>query len=122
MNRKAERWTVDALLNHVRQVDKMMKDHQFCWVIGAGASKQSGIPTGAELADWWLRELYEQDCDSPQQTPIETWTSKENLNIDGITFDSAARFYPQIYEGRFQEFPEHGFAYLEHVMTGRPKR
>jgi tetratricopeptide (TPR) repeat protein len=44
------------------------------------------------------------------------------LRIKGFDFEKQAEFYPRIYERRFQGFPEEGFAYLEHVMTGKAKR
>jgi len=33
------------------------KDKKYCFILGAGASKQSGIPTGAELVKEWMNQL-----------------------------------------------------------------
>jgi protein O-mannosyl-transferase len=36
-------------------------DRPFCFVLGAGASRSSGIPTAVEMARVWLRELHEAE-------------------------------------------------------------
>jgi len=42
-------------------------DKRFCFILGAGASKESGIPTGAELATSWYGELADRSRrDSPE--------------------------------------------------------
>ena len=35
------------------------QNRKFCFILGAGASKSSGISTGAELASRWLNEIEE---------------------------------------------------------------
>ena len=32
-------------------------DKKYCFLLGAGASKPSGIPTGGELVQKWMNEL-----------------------------------------------------------------
>src|SRR6185437_14555161 len=87
---------------------------------GAGASKSSGIPTGAELAEWWLRDLHERECVTGE--PLADWATEANLGIRGFSYARAAEFYPQIHQRRFKDFPDEGYAYLEHIMTGKAKR
>src|SRR5579864_5650588 len=119
MPREPERWTLDGFLDHFQRVHATMLDHQFSWVIGAGGSRSAGIPTGAELVDCWLREMYRRECQD--ETPLEKWATADRLEIDGFTYDDRAASYPAIYERRFRGFPAEGFAYLEHVMTGNAK-
>ena len=119
MPNEPERWSLNGFLDHFQRVDETMLDHQFSWVIGAGASRSAGIPTGAELVDWWLREMHRRECDD--ETPLESWATAEGLRIDGFTYDDRAASYPAIYERRFRGFPAEGFAYLERVMTGNAK-
>jgi protein O-mannosyl-transferase len=119
MPREPERWTLDGFLDHFQRVHETMQDHQFSWVIGAGASRSAGIPTGAELVDVWLREMHRRDCQD--ETPLEEWATAERLGIDRFTYDDRAASYPAVYERRFRGFPAEGFAYLEHVMTGNAK-
>jgi tetratricopeptide (TPR) repeat protein len=119
MPRDPERWTLDGFLDHFQRVHETMQDHQFSWVIGAGASRSAGIPTGAELVDVWLRAIHRRECQD--ETPLEKWATAERLGIDGFTYEDRAASYPQIYERRFRGFPAEGFAYLEYVMTGKAK-
>lgn len=35
-------------------------DKKFCFILGSGASKSSGINTGAELAEKWLAEIHDK--------------------------------------------------------------
>ena len=36
-------------------------ERPFCFILGAGVSRASGIFTGGEMANVWLRELYEAE-------------------------------------------------------------
>lgn len=116
---KPERWTLDGFLTHFDIVDKTMMDHAYAWVIGAGASKQPGIPTGGELVQWWLQELHQRECHDGRS--FEDWAKSGDVGIEKFIFERAAESYPKVYERRFRAFPEEGYAYLEHVMTGMEK-
>jgi hypothetical protein len=120
MPREPERWTLNGFLDHFQRVHETMLDHQFSWVIGAGASRSAGIPTGAELVDCWLRDMHRRDCQD-ETPPLEEWATAERPGIDDFTYKERASSYPAIYERRFRGFPAEGFAYLEHVMTGNAK-
>src|SRR5678815_4471034 len=74
-------------------------DRPFCFILGAGVSRSSGIPTGAEMADVWLRELYE--AENFDSLNLETWATPERLSIDGFTADNLAQFYPELYQRRY---------------------
>jgi Tfp pilus assembly protein PilF len=114
-----ERWSLKGLLTHFQNVHENMPDHAFAWIVGAGASLQSGIPAGAQLVDWWLRELHILEC--RDDTPFEPWATEEKLGIDRFDLKNAASFYPRVYERRFRDFPDQGYAYLETVMSGKTK-
>jgi tetratricopeptide (TPR) repeat protein len=94
-----------------------MPDRPFCFVLGSGASKQSGIPTGAELVARWLRELHEMEDDTGRR--LEEWATAENLGIEGFCYEKAERFYPPIYQRRFSDYKEEGYAFLENALDGR---
>ncbi|MCI0380203.1 MAG: tetratricopeptide repeat protein, partial [Gemmataceae bacterium] len=115
-----ERWSLQGLLTHFQNVHETMPDYAFAWIVGAGASYQSGIPTGAQLVDWWLKELHLLECRDNRIT-FEEWTTEENLGITGFRLDQAPSFYPRVYERRFRNFPDQGYAYLESVMSGNKK-
>ncbi len=83
------------------------QEKRFCFILGAGASKASGIPTGAELARKWISELEEQDSDD-----LEEW-----LEEKGIDKNDYAVHYSDIFDKRFELSRKDGFAFLESVMS-----
>ncbi|PYP85625.1 MAG: hypothetical protein DMF61_15945 [Blastocatellia bacterium AA13] len=110
----AKKMTVEGFLEEFLQRHEQMKDRPFCWVLGSGASVQSGILTGAALVKRWLEDIHLQEDFSKQ--PIEKWATAENLDIPGFEYEKAASFYPYIYQRRFRHFKEHGYAFLESAM------
>lgn len=93
---------------------ELLPDRPFCWVLGSGASFQSGIPTGGALATQWLKELHEME--DLENRPIEEWATAKNLGIKNFDYKNLAAFYPWIYWRRFRKFREEGYAFLEKVM------
>lgn len=112
----AQSWTVAGFLDHFVGIDARMPDRAFAFVLGAGASVTSGIPAGGALVYRWLHELHRQ-CDD-QRRPFAEWATAETLGIEGFDVDNAAQFYPEIYQLRFGDDPEAGYAYLEEAMKG----
>ncbi len=106
--------TVQGFLSEFVRQDKNMPDRPFCWILGSGASVQSGIPTGGKLAMDWLKELHELEDFNEQ--PLEKWATEKNLGIKGFKFENAASFYPWIYQRRFHDDPDAGYAFLEKAM------
>jgi len=92
-------------------------DRPFCFILGAGASKTSGIPTGAEMAHGWLRELHE--ADNFEELSLEDWATAERLGIEGFTLAEAANFYPQLYQRHYGYREQAGYAFLESQMEGK---
>ena len=87
---------------------------KFCFLIGAGASISSGIPSGAELAWEWLQEI-EKDCDKED---LDSW-KKEIKMVSRHLKRRVGEFYPQIYEKRFSHVPEMGYNYIRGLMEGK---
>jgi len=106
--------TVRGFLSEFVRQDKNMPDRPFCWILGSGASVQSGIPTGGKLAMDWLKELHEMEDFGNQ--PLEKWATEKNLGIKGFKFENTASFYPWIYQRRFHDDPDAGYAFLEKAM------
>ncbi len=110
----AKKITIDGFLDEFKSRHEQMEDRPFCWVLGSGASIQSGIPSGSSLVDQWLRELHKlEDFD---RIPIEQWVTAETLGIPGFEYSRAASFYPWIYQRRFRDYKEQGYAFLEKTM------
>ena len=112
----AQKITTAGFLSEFLARHKKMSDRPFCWVLGSGASYQSGIPTGNTLAMQWLKELHEME--DFNNLPIEKWANAANLGIKDFDFQKAANFYPFIYQRRFRDFREQGYAFLEDAMQG----
>ncbi len=117
MKSVATEWTLDGFVDHFDFVHHKMLDHKFVWVLGAGASHASGIPLGSQLVDEWLKEMHLRE-DVENQT-LQEWATPEKLGIKEFTFDKRASFYPKIYQRRFRDYPDEGYAYLESVMSGK---
>ncbi len=83
------------------------QNRRFCFILGAGASKSSGIPTGAELAFQWLNEI-EEDLGKDL---FEAW-----LREEGINKNDSASFYPQIFAKRFEVDHQGGYDFFEKIM------
>lgn len=102
--------TLSGFINEVRSSSKGPYPRKFCFVLGAGASKTSGIKTGEELVEIWERELAERN---PQAH--EEW--KREL---GITEKNRGNFYSDYYQRRFSRDNgrryRDGYNYLEQMM------
>jgi len=110
----AQKITIEGFLDEFKQRHEQMADRPFCWVLGSGASIQSGIPSGKELALQWLSELHKRE--DFNRLAIEEWATADNLGIPGFAYPSAANFYPWIYQRRFRDYKEQGYAFLEKTM------
>ncbi|SJZ67518.1 SIR2 family protein, partial [Porphyromonas cangingivalis] len=83
---------------------------KFCFLIGSGASRSSGIATGGTLAGVWYKEI-ESDT---EKAKFEQWKKKE-----GIDEKDLAASYSAIYKERFQNCPESGYEALIKIMEGK---
>ncbi len=83
------------------------QNRKFCFILGAGASKSSGIPTGAELARQWLNEI-EEDLDEDQ---FKAWLKEERIDKN-----EPASFYHQIFAKRFEVDHQGGYDFFEKIM------
>ena len=101
--------TLTRFLNHFC-IDKD-KAKKFCFILGAGASRPSGIPTGAELAKQWLGEMQQLAEELGEENIHKQW-----LEVNEITPENSAQHYSLIYQKRFELFKREGFAFLEKLM------
>ncbi|HXD32855.1 MAG TPA: SIR2 family protein [Pyrinomonadaceae bacterium] len=108
-------WTLDGFVAHFDFVHHKMLDHKFVWILGAGASYASGIPLGNQLVDRWLEEMRLRE--DHEDRILEEWATSERLGIKDFKFANRASFYSHIYQRRFKDYPDEGYAYLESVMS-----
>ncbi|MDE7341450.1 MAG: tetratricopeptide repeat protein [Lachnospiraceae bacterium] len=100
-----EELSLSSFVKEMKEVSDGAHPRKFCFVLGAGASKASGIKSGQELVNIWDRELRERNKEAYLK-----W--KEALNIND---KNKYEFYSQYYERRFRQ-PEDGYNYLEKLM------
>jgi Tfp pilus assembly protein PilF len=92
-------------------------DRPFCWILGAGASVSSKIPTANELSETFLRALCREETGTDAN--YEAWLAGGGANIKGLDPKCPSRHYPQIYEACFGDCADAGYAYLEDVMRDK---
>ena len=95
--------TLRQFLRHFEE----QRNRKFCFILGAGASKSSGIPTGAELASQWLNEIKE-DLDKDL---FEAWLREERIDKN-----DPAVFYHEIFAKRFEVDHQGGYDFFEKIM------
>jgi NAD-dependent SIR2 family protein deacetylase len=61
----------DGFLKAIQERIDIRRESPFCFVLGAGASQASGIPTAQTFARKWVDELYERD--PKKGDSIESW-------------------------------------------------
>lgn len=111
------KWAVAGVLDEIENLHRSMPDRALAFVLGSGASVTSGIPTGKTMAEKWLKELHRRECHDGSD--CNQWIASGALETDGLAWDKAAEFYPQIFERRFRGDPESVFASLESIMDGK---
>ena len=116
-NDSVPEWTLEGVLDELACIHRTMKDRQFAFILGAGASFTSGIPTGRDLAQKWLKDLYLREC--ADDRTLEQWLESCEIGNGDLTLDTAAEHYPLIFERRFDGDREAGYAELEAAMENR---
>lgn len=112
-----QEWKLSGFLDEVSKIHTTMPDRSFVFILGAGASFSSHIPTAKELAQRWLTELHKREC--MDESSLNDWIASGFLEMDGLTYENAATYYPNIFDRRFQGDPEAGYAELENEMEGK---
>ena len=97
--------------SYLRELVDLVKNcsnagRRYCFILGAGASKASGIKTGAEMAKIWLAEMEVLD-----EKTTKKWKEKK-----GINENNAGSNYSKIYKRRFRLDPTSGFIRLQQEM------
>ena len=102
--------SLKGFVQEFKSVSEGPYQRRFCFVLGAGASKTSGIKTGEELVDIWDKEL---EIRNPEEH--ETWKKEQ-----GITEKNKYNFYSSYYERRFERDNgkqyRDGYNFLETMM------
>jgi len=91
----------------LRDIHKNTENRKFCFVMGAGASYKSGIPTGGQLAKKWYDEIKERYSGEE----IKKWIKDEKINAKDL-----AAHYGSIYRKRFETDKTSGYEFLVQAM------
>jgi protein O-mannosyl-transferase len=83
-------------------------DTRFVFLLGAGASVQSGISSANTLAKKWIEEIKEDLGDN-----FEKWMTDKEIDKDNLAFS-----YTEIFQKRFEHNPKNGYEYLQKLMEG----
>ncbi|MCY1061165.1 hypothetical protein [Nannocystis sp. SCPEA4] len=78
-------WTLTGFREPFRFVHQSMRDHAYAWVLGADASKASGIPLAGEVVQRWLGELHRRATGGGQ--PLAEWATADNLEIPDFKYE-----------------------------------
>jgi len=89
--------------------ENLRKEKRFCFILGAGASKSSGIPTGWDLVQQWVKDLEKMD-----EEDFSKWREEK-----AIQEDDYASHYSEIFDKRFEFSKKDGFAFLEKIMENK---
>lgn len=124
-----------------KRLSQMMKEstengERFCFILGSGASVESGIPSGNTLEMQWMNCLMGRmdDRGMPAMDAEETRRIAKALHAEGkigVPFEDIekawlsakaegknipSKFYFDIYRLRFHANPHQGYSYLEKIM------
>ncbi len=91
----------------IRDIHKNADNRKFCFVIGAGASRNSGIPTGGEMANKWFSEINER----LDNNELEDWKNDQKIDEKDL-----AASYGSIYRKRFEHDKTSGYEFLVQAM------
>ena len=101
-----EMLSLKGFIEEMKEVTDGFHPRKFCFVLGAGASKSSGIKSGQELVRVWDKELRERN-----ERAYHQWRKEK-----AITDENMFSFYSQYYEKRFYRCPTDGYNYIEKIM------
>lgn len=115
-----------GFVEEVRHIHENMPDRRFCFVLGAGASKTSLIPTAGELGLEWLRKIHTESMG--EAGDFTKWLNEgthgikalpPKTNITDIAAIAAA--YPAIYHAKWGHDRAQGDAEIErHIEAAKP--
>lgn len=109
---------IRGFLDRVKTLTDGSIDSSLLFLLGSGASRQSGIKTGGEMVADWLEMLRKEDPD--HETVREgRWATAARLEIPRFDPSDPAASYPQIFARAFRGRRKAGFDYLEAEVAGR---
>ncbi|MBQ6289287.1 MAG: tetratricopeptide repeat protein [Clostridia bacterium] len=93
----------------ISKIKKGPTKTRFCFILGAGASRSSGIRMASELIEAWEKDLRESETEES----LALWKKEK-----GIAEENYKEFYGDYYKRRFNDYRD-GYDYLEKEMEGK---
>ena len=104
-----------GLANRFMEVHCNMQNRAFAFVLGAGASRTSGIKGAGEMVEDWVQCLHEEAVNE-KKGGWQDWANAEALGISSFNLDDMAASYSELYRRMYQKDPDRGYSYLEEQM------
>lgn len=116
--KRLKRMREQRFLDHIH--DNLQAGQRYCFVLGAGASKASGIRTGEELMREWQKYLMERGpeyiADCAQELEMDTKDYKDIFEVEHTLKNTD---YFTLFDLRFAGKPNAAYKYLEDEMEGK---
>lgn len=101
--------------------DRFIEDHKrmpnraFAFVLGAGASRSSGIKGASQMVEDWIRSLH-REATGEVDGDCKAWANAKTLGIPSYDPANPAASYSELYRRMYARDPDRGYAYLEEQM------
>ena len=105
---KTKQITQEQLFLAVKDADKKGSSVRYGFILGAGASVASGIPSGYKLASKWYKEIEE----TIGEESLKVWTD----TIDRFDVENIVASYTKIFKKRFEVDYHLGYQELQRYM------
>ena len=102
--------STDEFLKHIR--GNALQDKRYCFILGAGASITSGLPSAKELAMKWLEEMRKMSVKDDALFENDG----DQKNIRPSVKKNPAKYYSYIYQKRFELDRDEGYFAIEEEM------
>ncbi|MBP1680932.1 MAG: hypothetical protein H6Q35_1271 [Proteobacteria bacterium] len=110
MPSKTKILTLNEFIQLFKDDSNSCSTSKYCFLLGAGASVPSGIPSANTLAKKWYEEI-SKFLDKDQ---FIQWQEAEKIDKDNL-----ASSYSPIYERRFQANPANGYAEIQKQLENK---
>ena len=91
----------------INEIHRKSDTRKFCFILGAGASYPSGIPTGEMLAKKWYKKIIERT----DKVKVEEWIIEKEIDENDL-----GASYGKIYQKCFENDKNSGYEFLVREM------
>ena len=106
-----------------RMHEEDQSDVKFCFILGAGASVSSGIPTGLQMMSQWRDYLLQESKNIPNLIEERAENlgipEEEYAHIFKLDYELKSEDYFTLYDLRFEGTSNSASTFLEEHMTGK---